>query len=923
MSKSKKNRQQPFNVDNSRGKYFVNYDGKNIDVADLQKHGAVTFTNNEEMQDYANRFAFGSFDKQDKKYDEYLDKTFNTYLTNSSKTPEFGTGGDAIYEKELYDKYGNLIDPKTGKILQQASEKSSAAGALEGAKSGGGGGMGDMLGGAGGGLFGAFSNAVSPAITEGIAGGKVDGAGVFSGLASQIPVVGGLISSVIDGFSEKEKRKEKEKMARDQQITQDKAYLNQYPTQGTNFSSYFNYGGMAVPQEMQQRMKPLQGGTIVPSVTGENEGVIVGKQHDKGGVKIATGQGNIIEAEGGETVDGNKIFSDSLKVPGTKETFAERHAKLLKDKQKTMKKYGDRKENINDKIIDPILSDTFEKEMMNSDFLIEKLFQTQQSMNGNYGGMAGFAKDGMKIGMYPDGGTVPTRQEIQDWTGLISYYNKYLTDNNVDRTKLDRSQGNLSNDIWTEYTKSNPNFKYEKDSYVKKMQQYYNDIYNSPTLGTKINRSHAPQSLSDVDGWIGQYTSQYWVPMHHTGVDANEENSKGTYYKGALDFRLNPYATDKYGQYILDNNTVVDTLHNNQQVTDENMLKNFIVGFKKGGMAMRYPNGGETDPYPEVQLYPTETQNLAWGMPNNNGQFTADNSQNPYYIREKQNPIDTYNPTTKDIMKSINDIINKNTLEKSYTPTPKVEGVEPSNMNSNNSPANNKGNGFASIAPYVDNMFNLATTLASPKVPIPNKINAAPLNTKFDINDQLAAIDRINRGSKEDIDANTSSSAIARVNKMAADVNTMSAKNSAYTTKENTENQLENTKMLNDQSISAHNFANIDRYNQDVALREKGILSSLSSNVANAVSDYGQQQAEKNMSDLDKQKWQILSKQFRDTGVVPANLQDTQFLKDVYKQYPAMLEGDIKDLKRTGRDTKDAIKLYNELNGTNKTEKDF
>jgi len=183
----------------------------------------------------------------------------------------------------------------------------------------------------------------------------------------------------------------------------------------------------------------------------------------------------------------------------------------------------------------------------------------------------------MKKKLYkkPEGGTIPTRQEIDDWNNLIKFYNSQLTTTNTDRTKLDRSAGNLSGDIWNQYATSNPNFKYEKDSYIKKMQTYYNDLYNNPITQGKVG--HPPAQLSEVDGWIGQSTSQYYIPTYHNGV-----NDVKNHIRGDVNAIFNPYATDVREAYMIDQNTLMNT-DTNSVVPDPAIAKGYIHYNKFGG----------------------------------------------------------------------------------------------------------------------------------------------------------------------------------------------------------------------------------------------------------------------------------------------------------------------------------------------------
>lgn len=798
----------------------------------------------------------------------------------------------------------------------------ATSGLASGLGGGGGGMMGSLVGG-GAGIFTKMLGDTVSGVSKGIRGESFKA----SDALGMVPIVGGILGPIAQAFEAKDERKRQNKMVADAQVAQDASYLQMYPTQGTNFSSYFAEGGYAMPYGMD--MKAVGGGAIVPTGTGTNEGVIVGNKHSSGGVNLVNQGGVMIEAEGNESTDnlgGNVvIFSDRLKVPGTKQTYADVHTNLLADKQKIEKQYQKKGENSNDLVIDKFARNTYEKKLTNNDIKIKKLFITQQMENDNHGGQGGFANGGM---MYPDGGTVPTRQEIDDWNNLIKFYNSNITTNNTDRAQLDRSAGNTSDDIWKQYTTANPNFKYEKDSYVKKMQTYYNDLYNNPMTQGKVG--HPPSQLSDVDGWIGQNTSQYYIPTYHNGIVDNTKR-----VQGSINALFNPYATDVKDTYMVDQNNLVN-MDSKEAITDMDLAKSFIH-YAKGGVFAKGgidPNGDETqyitydengNPITADMLYnnpmivpPVRDPNNPIVMSQNKPVYVTGNKfGQEINVRGDNTPI-AKNVIDPVLIKDQNPLVPQNL--KSIDP---VTGNETTDQTDMTDGVNKDKFDFATMAPYMDNVFNAVATSMSPKVPYPNLNKPAPLNTTFDINAPLAANVRRERAINTDIDKNTSSSSVARMSKLQNEVNTMYANNNLYTTKENTENQMENQKMMNDQQVASSNLAKIDMYNVDNAMRTKSMLSQMTGNVANAVSDFTQQQAEKNMKDLDKQRWMILSKQFKDTGVVAGNLQDTQFMKDIYKQYPDMLVSDIKNLKKSGRATDEAVKLYNEINGTTKTIKDF
>lgn len=147
------------------------------------------------------------------------------------------------------------------------------------------------------------------------------------------------------------------------------------------------------------------------------------------------------------------------------------------------------------------------------------------------------------------------------------------------------------------------------------------------------------------------------------------------------------------------------------------------------------------------------------------------------------------------------------------------------------------GDVLTKVTPYLDNIVNLGLTLATPKIPKPNLVKPAPMETNYDItaseaktNSQLAASKKALAGSVAD-----SNSSIAA--QSATDVAGLHAKNAMYQTKANEEVKLKNQAKLNAQNVEAANAAKIDDYNTKRVARIAGMQQDVSQNVANVESN--------------------------------------------------------------------------------------
>lgn len=149
---------------------------------------------------------------------------------------------------------------------------------------------------------------------------------------------------------------------------------------------------------------------------------------------------------------------------------------------------------------------------------------------------------------------IPSLKEIDDWNDLLKFYDKAVTQKKFTYKKGDEEvtvdvpnrealdHGDLSKLIYEEYIRQHPDFKYDKNSFIKKMQGYYGAIQSNPD--TK-NLQHAgmtavpydPSVLSGKDAWIGSLTSQYYVPTRTETIE--NDNGLNGYTKSAID----PYST--------------------------------------------------------------------------------------------------------------------------------------------------------------------------------------------------------------------------------------------------------------------------------------------------------------------------------------------------------------------------------------------
>lgn len=180
-------------------------------------------------------------------------------------------------------------------------------------------------------------------------------------------------------------------------------------------------------------------------------------------------------------------------------------------------------------------------------------------------------------------------------------------------------------------------------------------------------------------------------------------------------------------------------------------------------------------------------------------------------------------------------------------PPPKVLGIaEPPNASisgpvSGTPPvADAKGTGFdyAKLAPMViDNIGNLILGSNTPKLATPLMAKPESLETRVNINPQLAEVRRSNKSMKDTILKNTSNSNNAKINSIATDLNRTKQENDLLGAKDNQEVALRNANAQNVQQVQNQNTATANQHSMNQYQRANDINTKLSANLANLQGD--------------------------------------------------------------------------------------
>ena len=178
------------------------------------------------------------------------------------------------------------------------------------------------------------------------------------------------------------------------------------------------------------------------------------------------------------------------------------------------------------------------------------------------------------------------------------------------------------------------------------------------------------------------------------------------------------------------------------------------------------------------------------------------------------------------------------------------------------------------LIPLMDNIANAAINRNAPEIPVPQMYQATQMDTSYSINAPLSEIRRNRRTTAETIRRNTSNSAVARNNIIAADLATIGATNALYDQKENRETELRNANLANNQQVNNANIEQTNRYRFQKMQRTDDIQQRHSENVRNLVNDIVTMKREKGQEAMDAANLYLIKQRYAESGVYGRNIDE-------------------------------------------------
>lgn len=175
-------------------------------------------------------------------------------------------------------------------------------------------------------------------------------------------------------------------------------------------------------------------------------------------------------------------------------------------------------------------------------------------------------------------------------------------------------------------------------------------------------------------------------------------------------------------------------------------------------------------------------------------------------------------------------------------------------------------NDINAVTPYVDNVANAIISMNRPNIPKPVDFVAPKIETKVNVNPQLAALKRSELDARRSVVNNVSHSGVAasHVGRLRAD--SVDRVNTILGNKENTERGLRNEqRVLNADAQNKNNMQESERRFKEW-MNTTEMNAELSANISEAVQNRMSQTSEKNMAERDRQSLELLVKTYPQAG---------------------------------------------------------
>jgi hypothetical protein len=177
-------------------------------------------------------------------------------------------------------------------------------------------------------------------------------------------------------------------------------------------------------------------------------------------------------------------------------------------------------------------------------------------------------------------------------------------------------------------------------------------------------------------------------------------------------------------------------------------------------------------------------------------------------------------------------------------------------------------NKFGEVVPYLDNITNAILTSKSPQVPVPRMEVTPTLKTKFNIQPQIANIDRVGQGVKRSLKDNATGGSELRASLIGRGTQEIYAKNELLGQKENIETEMKNKQAVLSSDTANRNASTLNQFDLRKFGRADDIQTRISQNVANLTEDLQQKIIDNKLDTNDQQSLALIYKKYSKSGVL-------------------------------------------------------
>lgn len=714
---------------------------------------------------------------------------------------------------------------------------------------------------------------------EAAVSGVLRGAGTGASIGMALGPVGAAVGAGIGGIAggivaanrnkkqlaEYNKNKTLEAIGDSKMASQEyRAKIANYDT-GSEPVGYFAKGGTAPIQALDKSSKTLK---------------IHGRRHEQGGVTIGNS-----EVERGEVIHGNKVFSNRLKVPGTNRTYAGEAQRLIgRPKFKTLEARLEKSEMLK---VDDYRAGSLARNVSSTLAPLNSLFNRQEQGKIPTTDKRKFAAGGLiegdpvnsllpmaasqeSVGIKPIP-TMPFNINPYSDSNILANFESKMLENPITPAERVAYKTQITGD-------------YQAPKNRMSDKRVPMNMQREKAYGGLLNKKFAkggifdPYALNVAAEALGQYNNYAGGPagpeapalVNPYSFAQDVANNKGVKYGrrpiNSFNFKdasaMNPLPQDN--QFLADPNSVPRAVGNNM-IDTLPPLQRSVPSVEAYPNSVSFAQDMARNPMSVAgsNNFPVPPPTKGWKQ--DNLAVAGVQRASDVIGKMKGQKPEFFEQFRRDGMLADGSAANKKMLaDKAAKEAVARDGKNPNHLFT----GKDVMGALEKTAPYIDNITNAILTAKSPKVPVPKYASSATLKTKYNINPQLAEIEKSNMATKRTLIDNSTGGSELRGALLANSINNVGAKSNLLGQKENMETDLKNKQATMDADTANRNRSTQNQYNMNKFGRLTDIQTRVSQNAANVTEDIQQQIIDKKLNQSDQTQLGLVVQKYKSTGVL-------------------------------------------------------